>query len=225
MHPVLDNSTRASIHQPTSRASLTPVSSSCCTGLRHHAAHHRALRHRAPRHPSPSQGAPAPSSPHPDPTRPAARHLSPSLLRAALITSTTPQPRPPHRFPHCRALAHQAPIGANALPPPSQFSHADAPRSAPSLSRPRSPAPLSPPPHRTYTALARCTTHSSTTHSSTTHASTTQCREPSSLLARCHGMYRCTPGRLCVYYALSVLLQCVRSVRTATSIRRCGCPL
>jgi hypothetical protein len=81
--------TRASICQPTPRASLTsPVSSSCCTGLRHHAACHHALRIGP-------QGIPFRANDPPRPHHRTATRRAPqrTIALQAALTNTTPHPR------------------------------------------------------------------------------------------------------------------------------------
>jgi hypothetical protein len=93
--------TCASICLPTPRASLTPVSSSCCTGLRHLAARPLALHHRASGSSLIEPMRTAPSSPLRVPTRLAASHRSPGR---ALWSLTSPTVAPQLRA-FCRALA------------------------------------------------------------------------------------------------------------------------
>jgi hypothetical protein len=180
--------TRTSICQPTPRASLTPVSSSCCTGLRHHAACHHALRHRPPRHPSHRANDP------PRPHRRTATQRAPqrTIALQAALTSTTPHP-------HGRTTA----FGATMRPGPATERRSNArPRLHPSPASRRAPqrafalqAELTSATFTTTTTLATAS-HTPAPQTPATRARNTHHTEPSPAYFR--GMHRCTSGRSCV---------------------------
>ena len=143
------------------RLSLTPVSSSCCTGLRHHAARHHTihtLRHRASRHRSPSSH--EPPRPHRrTATRGAPQRTNPSLIPSLSRPRSSVQhhnPRPHHRF---RGIVAPRPIdrapNQRAPAPTSQCPSQRAPQRAIAL----------------QAALTSATLTTTTTLASTTHMS------------------------------------------------------
>ena len=176
--------TRASICQPTPRASLTsPVSSSCCTGLRHHAACHHALR-IAP------QGIPHRSNDPPCPHRRSATGHAP--LRTIALQAAL---RPPTG--HGRTTA----LGATMRPGPATERRSNA-RLHPSPASRHAPqraialqAALTSATFTSATTLATAS-HTPAPQTPATHATRTTHTESSPAYFR--GMHRCTSGRSCV---------------------------
>ena len=175
---------RAFIHQPTPRASLTPVSSSCCSAP-------RSRRPPSCLPPSrPKQGIPrranAPPRPHRCiPTRRAPQRAI-ALQAASPVPHTTPTVAPPLST-HCcsprpisdRASKQRAPAPASQCPKPTR------------------PAAR----HRPAQTALTSATLTTTTHTRQHHT----CQQPAQHAPRrleptAHGrsMHRCTLGRSCV---------------------------
>ena len=179
--------TRASICQPTPRASLTsPVSSSCCTGLRHHAACHHALRIGP-------QGIPYRANDPPRPHHRTATRRAPqrTIALQAALTNTTPHPRdtaaaPPLSAQRC-ALSQRPSADPTRAREPASKSR-----------KPTRPAARHCPADRAHQRHIHHHHHTrhSTSQTPATHATRTTHTESSPAYFR--GMHRCTSGRSCV---------------------------